>query len=88
MIHYIFSVHDAKAELFNPAFYFPTQGMAIRAFTEQVNSPDAGMLYRHPEDFSLWILGTFDDSNGHLSTSDDTYPKMIMAANQLRDLAS
>lgn len=61
----IFAIRDNKAEAFMQPLYFDTIGMAERAFSDAINAPnsDFGM---HPEDYSLHLLGEFDQSNGTL----------------------
>lgn len=59
----IFTVHDIKAEAYLPPFTLPTRGLAIRAFNTMAN--DATHAFsQHPEDYTLFVLGTFDDSTG------------------------
>lgn len=43
----------------------PNDQMAVRAFGDVVNTSDS-MVAKHPEDFSLYCVGMFDDSNGNL----------------------
>ncbi len=61
MIHQVFTVHDSKASAYLPPFYFSTLGQAIRAFTDSVNDPGHGFA-KHPEDYTLFHLGTYDDA--------------------------
>jgi len=63
MLHKVFTVHDSPAAAFLPPFYFATVGMAIRAFTDSVNDP-GHQFAKHPNDYTLFALGTYDDSNG------------------------
>lgn len=62
MITKMFSLYDGKAQMFQTPFYMPTLGMALRAFADLCNDPNT-MVYRHPEDFSLYEIGEYDDSN-------------------------
>lgn len=58
----IYSFYDTKAGMFNVPFFLPTDGMAVRAaidLGEDLNS----RIGRHPEDFVLYRIGVFDDSN-------------------------
>ena len=63
MIHCIFSVYDAKAEAYLPPFILPKTEMAQRVFSDCVNSEDH-QFGRHPADYTLFHLGTFDDITG------------------------
>jgi hypothetical protein len=64
MIYYVVSVRDRAAEVFNRPFYVPHRGVAVREFTDEVNrvAPD-NALNKHADDFDLYLLGVFDDSN-------------------------
>lgn len=63
MILVIYSVYDSKVGAYLQPFFMRSRGEASRAFTEAVadsNSP----FCKHPDDFVLFELGTFDDSTG------------------------
>lgn len=66
MLMYIYTVRDSAAQVFGRPFYLANPGVAVRVFTDQVNDPSDGQndLFRHPDDFELFELGTFDDSSG------------------------
>lgn len=59
----VYSVFDVKAAVYANPFYMPNDAVAVRGFVGAVNSPES-MLYKHPEDYMLYRLGTFDDSIG------------------------
>lgn len=63
MKFYIFSVYDSKAENFHTPMFVPTKGIATRSFTDVANNPESE-IYRHPEDYTLFLIGEFDSSNG------------------------
>lgn len=65
----IFSVYDQKARAFLPPFFLPERAMAERVFTDCVNSDDH-QFGRHPEDYTLIEIGTFDDKDGLLLPKD------------------
>lgn len=66
MILKVFSIYDIKAELFNTPFFMGTNGEAIRAFKDLVNNPDS-TPGRHPEDYRLMCIGSFDNASGSFS---------------------
>jgi len=68
MIQKIFSVYDNKAEAFLPPFFCATRGQAIRMLTDAVSDP-AHQFAKHPEDFALFELGTYNDANGALTSN-------------------
>lgn len=63
MNFYIFSVYDSKAVAFLPPFYLPNHALAKRVFSDCAND-ESHQFAKHPEDFSLFCLGIFDDSKG------------------------
>lgn len=69
MNHLLFTVYDEKAEVFLPPFFVPTIGIATRAFSDAVNSPEH-QFGKHPQDYTLFRLGYFDDSNAEMVSDD------------------
>lgn len=63
MVTKCFSVLDSKASVFGTPFFSATAGSALRMFTDLVNDKNS-IVSRHPEDFSLYVIGEFDDSTG------------------------
>lgn len=61
----VFAVYDSKAATYGQPFFSPTIGSAMRAFHTACLDPQS-MLAKHPADFSLMQLGTFDDDTGEL----------------------
>jgi len=66
MNHLLFTVYDAKAEIYTPPFFVPTVGIATRAFKDCINSKDH-QFGKHPADYSLFQLGEFDDNTATIS---------------------
>jgi len=62
----VFSVYDHKAKAYLPPFFMGEQGQAIRSFKDAVNS-DGHQFCRHPEDYTLFEIGDFNDSTGELT---------------------
>lgn len=82
MIMKVFSVFDAKAAFFGNPFFDQREGSAIRAFADAVNSNDPNNGFaRHPEDYTLYLLGEFDNEKG---TFDAQMPTGIVSAAALR----
>lgn len=70
MILGVFSVFDSKLACFSRPWYELTDASAIRIFTDAVNdgSNPNNQWFRHPEDFSLYRLGSFDDELGKIES--------------------
>ena len=60
MLHKIFSVFDSKAELYLTPFFMKTKGEAVRGFEDVANDKNSA-IGRHPEDYTLFELGEYDD---------------------------
>lgn len=69
MIKKMFCVFDTQSKVFATPFYQATVGEAVRAFGDAVNDPQMGSLHKHPEDFLLFEVGTFDDNSGLLEAT-------------------
>jgi hypothetical protein len=64
-IQFVVSVRDHAAEVYNRPFFATHRGIAVRDFTDEVNRAAAdNPLYKHPDDFDLYLLGVFDDASG------------------------
>ena len=58
-----FSVHDVKSLSFGVPFFAVSDGVATRMISDATNDSNT-MLSKHPEDFSLYYIGLFDDVKG------------------------
>jgi len=75
MLQMCFAVYDKQAMAFGRPFFFPTRGMAIRTFMDEVNRPDENsLIYKHPADFALFYIGEFNDSDGYFTPSKNPEP--------------
>lgn len=59
----MFSIYDDKAKAYISPFFLPSVAVAIRAFGDAVNDP-ATAFYKHPADYTLFCIGSFDDATG------------------------
>ena len=75
----IVSILDTAAGAYGRPAYVASEGVAMRQFQDEVNrESDDNQLYRHPDDFQLFYLGTFDDNTGVMDLL--AQPKMIARA--------
>lgn len=65
----MFSIRDAKGEIFHPPFFKKTHGEAERDFAQLVRD-EKSMAFKFPEDFDLYYVGTYDDSTGKIEPMD------------------
>lgn len=84
MIIVVCSVRDAKAEVFGQPHFTQSVGTAIRSFTDEINreAPE-NSFFRHPEDYTLYQLGTYDDSNGRFDNLET--PKLLVLGNEVKE---
>ena len=77
MIRHILCVKDRALDAYLIPFYVPSVGVAERSFSDEVVSKDSPMR-AHPEDYDLYYVGTYDDSDCRMSLFDQ--PKLVMRA--------
>lgn len=61
-----YCVYDNKALVYGTPFFAPTDGAAVRLFQELANDLNT-TVGRHPNDFSLFAVGSFDDQHAVLT---------------------
>lgn len=64
MILRAYSLQDVKALQYHPPFFASTDAAAVRMVQDLVNDLQT-MVGKHPADFKLYCVGTYDDANGH-----------------------
>lgn len=66
---FIFIVLDSKSAQFGTPMFLPSEGVAIRSFSDEVNRSDPqNLVYSHPEDFHLYKAGKYDTLTGEFKT--------------------
>lgn len=76
----MYAIYDSAARAFRAPMFMKSAGLAVRAFTDAVNSPDTE-LNAHPGDFSLARVGTFEDDSG-VVIPEEMGPHTITTARQ------
>jgi len=64
----IFSVFDAPVGAYLQPFFCRSNGEAIRSFQDACNDGKT-QFAQHPNDYTLFYLGEWDDTGGVLDTS-------------------
>lgn len=77
-VHLVCVRDDGVGAFMMPAFVAAVSG-AVRAFGDQVNTADSAYA-KHPEDYSLWELGTWEDDTGLFETG---VPRLVTRAKDL-----
>lgn len=77
------AIRDAKAEVFSRPMFYVSRGVAMRDFADAVNgNPEESAYAKHPEDFGLFVVGSFDDNSGMLVPV--MQPQMLCTALELK----
>jgi hypothetical protein len=82
----IISVKDTAAQAFGRPIFVPAIPVALRGFRDEVNRSDStDDLARHPDDFELYEIGSFDDATGIIEVIE---PRLVARAKDLKDVKS
>ncbi len=76
----VFAVFDSKSASYGNLIVVPTKGIAIRSFSDvcaNVESP----VGKHPEDYSLFHIGTYDPNPGLLKAINP--PVLVVSASSM-----
>lgn len=73
MAKVLVAVMDKKAQVFNPPVAFENKEDAKRGFYDLCSNRDT-LVGRHPEDFALYLVGSFDVCFGVL----DVVPRVTL----------
>lgn len=67
----VIAVFDKAIDAFNRPMFVPAVGLAVRSFQDEIarEAPDNPM-FAHPQDFSLFLLGEYDESSGRFTCLD------------------
>lgn len=69
MLTNAYSIKDSATATFSPPFFQPNDAVAIRSFTDLARDPSTN-IFRHPSDFTLHRIGTWNDDTGLLEASE------------------
>jgi len=61
----LYAIYDTAAGIYQKPFFGQSDGEVKRSFMDVATSGDTP-IGLHPEDYSLYRLGNFDDNNGKL----------------------
>lgn len=65
----VICVRDIPTNVYMPPMFFHHTGQALRAFEDQCRDK-ANELGKHPEQYELWKIGTWDDNDGGFTLVD------------------
>lgn len=84
MKYVICAIFDKKTECFSQPMYFQTPAQGARSFGDAVNDPKSDFS-RHPEDYALMHVGTFDESDGRLEAPAAGPVLIVQALSMVRE---
>ena len=65
----VMAIRDRALDSYGTPFFVTAVGQGVRGFTDEINKKAEGnMLNAHPEDFDLFVLGSYDTSSGLFKT--------------------
>lgn len=62
---FIYSIYDTASAAYMRPFFQQSDGQALRSFSDIANDPNHD-IGRHPEDYTLVRIGTFNDQTGKI----------------------
>lgn len=78
MKYVICSVYDKATEAYMRPFFAQSEGQALRLFIDEANGDTP--INQHPEDYAMFILGSFYDHNGEILPVE---PKCLARAHEI-----
>lgn len=90
----VFAIKDRALNAFMQPFFMHTEGQAIRAFQDNIND-EKSAAHAHPDDYDLWVLAEFEDSDGRFSHTlqighgrDDqvSMPRQLVLGKQVKEM--
>ncbi len=63
----IMAIYDKAIDAYMRPYFSQTIGQAVRQFADEVNRAEQSPMGAHPEDYSLFHIGTFHDQNAKLN---------------------
>jgi hypothetical protein len=74
-----YAIFDSATNAYMRPFFMQSDGQANRSFADEAVRADSE-ISKHPEDYSLFRVGTWDDNEGSIEPCD---PKCIGRAHEL-----
>lgn len=74
----VYSVYDRASGIYDRPFISHSDAAAVRAFSDIASDADHP-IGKHPEDFTLYRVGTWEDNNGTIVPQD---PEKVIGAHE------
>lgn len=79
----IYSIYDDAAKAYLAPIFVHNDAIALRLFADNVNSQQENNISKHPEQFYMYCLGTWDDITGKIDMYDQ--PKSMGIGIEFRE---
>ena len=66
----VYSIYDDTAKAYTQPFFMKNHGEAVRLFADEVNGSRDIPIKNHPEQFTLYYIGEWDNNSGNLELRD------------------
>jgi hypothetical protein len=76
----VFAMKDKKVNAYMQPFFMRSPAEALRAFEATAKDPKTN-VYKHPEDYSLYHVGKYDDETATIEQKSE--PQFLMSAEQI-----
>lgn len=78
---HIFAIYDLVAQTYGQPFFLNHAGQALRSFEDLANDPNSN-ISKHPADYRLFKLGTYNLETGKLTPLD--HPELLANAGDFK----
>lgn len=80
----IVCIKDTAARVYGVPFVVQAAAQAVRSLRDEVNSKDSTSdVCKHPSDFELYELATFDEDSGNIAPFE--LPQLLCRAKDLKE---
>lgn len=86
----VYTIFDSASQAYMRPFFMQSDGQALRSFTDIAQDAEHE-IGKHPEDYSLYRIGTYDDQKGVLHAEDKSClatAEEVVAASREKALAN
>lgn len=66
----VYSIFDTASGLYSRPFFTSSDAEALRSFSDIATDAEHP-IGKHPKDYTLFRIGTFDDNKGHIHNEDN-----------------
>lgn len=84
MLFIVMTIRDRAVDTYMSPMFARSENEATRQFNDAINNNDTqNPLYKHPEDYDLYRLGTYDDQTGEFHN--EPRPHMVITGKECKN---